>query len=380
MDKFQQAVEESKKHKTKAAAARALGLSRKTFTGRLEAGLAGVTEKTDPEPTPRADIASKRELKDASYWKKKHDAALEELELSEKRLTIADALGTAKPRKIAKEKPGDADASTAIIVMTDWHAEEDIDPATCNGLNEFTPEICEKRAHTAFRKSLELIEAWRRTWPVDEIYLALLGDFIAGYIHEELQESNHLSPTESLLLCEQLLTDGINFLLKEARVKRIVIPTSYGNHGRTTPKRRIKTGHKNSYEWLMYHHLSRLFAKEPRVEFRIANGYHNIVEIRGHTVRFHHGDDLKYQGGVGGLSVPVNKAVAAWNKSIRSVLDVFGHWHQFLQDWRWVSCGCLCGYNDFSVAIKADYQPPTQTVILMNGKYGKVAALPVFVE
>jgi hypothetical protein len=62
------------------------------------------------------------------------------------------------------------------------------------------------------------------------------------------------------------------------------------------------------------------------------------------------------------------------------VLDVFGHWHQFLQDWRWVSCGCLCGYNDFSVAIKADYQPPTQTVILMNGKYGKVAALPVFVE
>lgn len=45
-----------------------------------------------------------------------------------------------------------------------------------------------------------------------------------------------------------------------------------------------------------------------------------------------------------------------------------------------MACNCLIGYSDFALEIKAEYQPPSQTVILVDRDYGKVAALEAFVE
>lgn len=316
---------------------------------------------------------------DAATWKAKYESACAEIDAWERRWEVCSGLGQVTPLAIPRPKQSQSSATAAILVLTDWHAEEDIDPKTCNGLNKFTPTICEQRAHRAVAKCLEVMDAWRRTWPIDELVVATLGDFITGYIHEELEESNHMSPTEATIFCEKLLADSLVTLRKETKLP-IRVVTCHGNHGRTTRKKRIKTGHLNSYEWMMYHFLAKDLRSEAGITFQIADGYHNILDIKGHAVRFHHGDAIRYQGGIGGISIPVNKAIAAWNKSKTASLDVFGHWHQSLDEWRWVSCGCLCGYSDFSVEIKADYQPPTQTLILMTKDHGKIAALPLFLE
>lgn len=312
-------------------------------------------------------------------WKRKYESANAEIDAWERRWELCSGLGQVTPIAIPRSPLGRSDATAAILVLSDWHAEEDIDPKTCNNLNKFNPTICEKRVHRTIFKALEVMDAWKRTWPIDELVVAALGDFIAGYIHEELEESNHMSPTEATIFTEKLLADGITTLRKETKLP-ICVVTAQGNHGRTTRKTRIKTGHLNSYEWMMYHFLAKDLRGDSGIRFQIADGYHNMLDVKGHRVRFHHGDAVKYYGGVGGVNIPLNKAIAAWNKSTPAALDVLGHWHGFEDNWRFIINGCLCGYSDFSLQIKADYQPPTQTLIMMSKKHGKVAALPLFLE
>ncbi|GAI55192.1 unnamed protein product, partial [marine sediment metagenome] len=103
--------------------------------------------------------------------------------------------------------------------------------------------------------------------------------------------------------------------------------------------------------------LAKYYAKNKRVHWMVGRGYHNTQEIMGRKVRFHHGDGLRYQGGVGGISIPVNKAIAQWDKVQVVDFDIFGHWHTFLPHYpKWVSCGSLMGYSEFSVEIKAEFQ------------------------
>ena len=308
----------------------------------------------------------------------KYKHAISELDAWEKRSEILEALeagGTDKTiRKLAE---GSQAPSTAILCMSDWHVEEEVRPDLVNGLNEYNLDIAARRVERSFQKGLELIDSWRRTWPIDVLVLAVLGDLISGYIHEELVENNFLSPTEASLFAQEHLHAGIQFLKKEGGVKKIIVPTCFGNHGRTTRKRRIASGYKNSYEWLMYSNMEIMYRQDPQVEWVVGKGYHNLLDLQGVTVRLHHGDGLRYQGGVGGITVPVNKKIAAWNQSRPADLDIFGHWHQFVDHWNWVCGGCLIGFNPYAIEIGASYQPPTQTLVMVSRNHGKVAALPV---
>jgi hypothetical protein len=156
--------------------------------------------------------------------------------------------------------------------------------------------------------------------------------------------------------------------------RRNGIPLISGN---STVKPRHATGAKNSYEWMLYHILAKNF---PQYEWRIADGYHNYLEVDGRVIRFHHGDDLKYQGGVGGLTIPVEKAIAQWNRAIRADLDVFGHWHQSQQNPKWISNSSLIGHNAYAIAIKAGFEPPSQTFFLMDAKRGRTVTAPIYLD
>lgn len=206
--------------------------------------------------------------------------------------------------------------------------------------------------------------------------LALLGDFLSGFIHEELVETNELTPTQTILWLTERVGRLIATIRAKGGFKRIVIPCSFGNHGRTTRKPRHATGAANSYEWMMYHILAERYSDG--IEWQIADAYHNFLAVYGRTIRLHHGDGLQYQGGIGGLTIPVEKAIASWNKARVADLDIFGHWHTQQQNPKWISNGSLIGYNAYSVAIKAPYEPPQQTFFLYTEKRGRTVTAPIF--
>lgn len=280
---------------------------------------------------------------------------------------------------IQAHKGHDGEA-TAVVLASDWHSEERVDGTTINGLNEFTLAIAKDRINRFFVNVARLIRAKQKAIRVRTLILALLGDFISGYIHEELMESNQLPPIEAVINVQNHIASGIRYLLANTDVS-LLLPCHSGNHGRTTRRVHQATERGNSLEYFMYHVLANTFSSEPRAKVQIAGGYHSYTDIGGFKIRWHHGHNIRYWGGVGGLTIPLRKAVAQWNRSGPVDLDCIGHFHQLSYGGNFIVNGSLIGYGPFALSIKADFERPKQAFFLVNHRRREVTDFsPVWLD
>lgn len=268
--------------------------------------------------------------------------------------------------------------AVAFVLASDFHLEELVNPKTVNGLNSYNLKIAEGRVKQFFQNTLKLLKKEQNATKIDTLVLALLGDIISGNIHDELLENCQLRPIEAIIMAENLIISGIEFLLKNSDVK-LVIPCHVGNHTRITKKVHISTEKGNSLETFMYHHMENYFKGNPRVEFLIADGYLSYVTVfENYTVCLSHGHAVKYGGGVGGLTIPANKAIAQWEKLRHADLYCFGHFHQFFDGGNFICNGSLIGYNAFAVFIKGGFEKPKQAFFLVDKKRNsKTVVCPV---
>lgn len=284
------------------------------------------------------------------------------------------------PRIQARERTYGLREATMLALASDWHLEEPVEPAKIGGVNAYDLDIAQASARRFFDALVWLHDHHATHFAIRDLVLWLGGDLITGYIHPELEESNLLAPLTALRFARELIGDGIRMLLAETPLERIVVPCSYGNHGRTTVKSRISTGAENSYEHHLYHALAQDFADEPRVRFVIARGPLLYLDVYDLTVRFTHGDAVKYGGGVGGISIPINKAIAGWDSTRRAHLTCMGHWHQYLHGQRALVNGSLIGHSPFADWIKAQFEPPRQAFTLIDSRRGPCMSTPIWVR
>jgi hypothetical protein len=342
-----------------------------------------ITPAAPPElvKADRRHASVSAEIKDL---RTKYKEAIEQLGLSEQRLSLLEGYGDSskiKPIPINRSLTGGQAA--AIIQATDWHIEERVDRHLVNGLNEYNPEIARKRSANFFGNALKLVRKERKDVAIETLILHIGGDIITGYIHEELVESNFLSPTESILLAQEFLVGGIKRLRDDGNFKTIRVVCNYGNHGRTTPKIRVSTGHQNSYEWLLYKLMARDFADDPVVQFQVADAYVEYVDIFDYTLRFHHGDAIKYGGGIGGVTIPLIKYIHRLNGQRYAHGDFIGHYHQltpYNRASKFAINGSLIGFNPYALRIGASPEPPLQNFQLVAAGKGFTVHAPIFVE
>lgn len=329
-------------------------------------------------------IAAAKARRSATEWKNTALRLQADLEAAERRLEIMTALRertAEKPYEIKSRKKSGTGEATAVALASDWHPEEIVTLAATNGLNEHNLEIADRKIRAYFEHVVKLIQHSRQGSEIRSLVLALLGDFMSGHIHEDLVEITALSPTETSLWVQQRIEAGIRYLLENADLREIVIPCCIGNHGRTTKQPRITTAIKHSYEWLIYKNLENTFRNERSVRFEVAKGYHVFLRVHEMTMRFHHGDAIMGNGGVGGITIPVNKALAQWDKAIKADMDCMGHHHQEIVLPRAVMNGSLIGWNPFGNWIKAAFEKPSQTFFLMSAeRRRRTAIFPIFLE
>lgn len=309
----------------------------------------------------------------------RYKAALREIDHAHKAAELHATLAGLKPRKMKSAKPGSPSRATAVLVLSDWHIEERVKPESVNFLNDYSLDIARTRVATIFDAACKLLEHERALTKIDHIVIAALGDFISGHIHEELLETCELPPLSAAREAGELLLGGIERMASQ--FKQVDIVTSHGNHGRTTPKIRVATGHDHSFEHNLYKWLERTTRDAANVRWQISDAYLNYMDIQGYTVRFHHGDAVSYSSGVGGLTIPMNKAKANWDRSRHSDLDICGHFHTWLyMPYKFLVNGSLIGMSPFAVRIRAEYQPPTQSLLIIDGKHGVTKALQLFAD
>ena len=313
----------------------------------------------------------------------RYKEALREIERLNKELASTTLMNSyvsgRKPVDIKARGGSKQGEAVAAIDVGDWHIEERIACKAVNGVNEFNLDVAKKRIEELWQTSASLVDMCKSRSRIDTIVVNLLGDFISGYLHEELTASNGLTPAEAILLAYDYLVGGIDFLVRETKAKKIIVPCVCGNHGRFTKQRWAKLGPGVSLEYLLYAMIDKWFRrkKDNRVEVIMPTGSMTYLTVYGRKIRIMHGDAVRYSGGVGGVHIPLRKAIDAWNTQVRADYNVLGHWHSDMVGEDYRINGCLVGYSEYSLKIKARYHPPSQAFEIWHPRYGATARFPM---
>lgn len=332
------------------------------------------------EVSVEKDLLAKARHHELATLRKKYDNATRMIENLQSQLTAVGILNqgfdsyTVQPANASEKRDNEA---VAVLVASDFHIEEQVGDEV-GGLNTYDLDIARHRIEKFFRSGLRLINLLNQDIQINTVILALLGDFITNDIRDELTDLVQAPPMNALVIAQNHLVSGIQFLLNNSTYE-FIVPCHSGNHARTTKTTHFSAENGHSLEYLMYLWLQSHFRNEPRMKFIIPEGYHSYVKVFDKTIRFHHGHAIKYQGGIGGIFIPGYKAISQWNKGRPADLDVFGHFHQQKDGGNFLSNGSLIGYNGYALSIKADFEVPKQLLFLMDRKRGRTATWPIYV-
>lgn len=270
--------------------------------------------------------------------------------------------------------------ATAVLACSDWHVEKIIHSRQVGGRNHHSPDVSRARV-------MRLVEAW--TWylrdafgagqVIDEAVIWLGGDMIenSGMPHADSAEGCAMPPGEAILHAMESWERIIARTLDLGLPVRVIC--NDGNHGRFGEHRRHQNRTGHSIETLAYRMSA---GRMTGANWHIADGQVTHHDVQSHVLRTQHGDSggLRYQGGVGGLTVPYLRARPRWDAAESADYDLIGHWHQAqVLAGRCVVNGSLCGWDTYAQAIGAPYEPPAQMAFLIDSEHGLRFAVPLYV-
>lgn len=316
----------------------------------------------------KADKVDRVEKQDKNTLKEKYTKLLKENDDLSKLLNILEAPRNYNLSEIIKvESSGDSEA-TAVVLASDWHVEQLVDGRKLAYPNNYNLAIAKARAEEFFQATVKLLKKEKAHQKIDTLVLAMLGDFITGNIHLSSLPSLQLGVAESCFLVEELFIRGIQYILDNTDVK-IICPTACGNHSRITEKVWLSSEQDNSVETIIYYHIKEHFKNEKRFELIMPYGPDTFLDIYGMTIAFCHGHiGYRYQGGVGGLYVPIRRKIMSKFNKRQIYLVCMGHFHTYIQDSMFLVNGSQIGYDDYANAYGLDYDIPKQTFFLIDRK------------
>ena len=286
------------------------------------------------------------------------------------------------PSIAPRERTSKCGEATPLILASDWHIEEEVRPEQVQGRNRYNLEISGRRMERFFEASRWAINHQRQVpFKIRDAILWLGGDFITNFLRDENRQANLLSPTEAILYAQQSLISGIDHLLEDPEIVQWIIPCCDGNHGRTTKKMESATRTENSLEVFLYAQLAMHYKNEPRIRFQLpTSSFTYLDNVYGRTIRFLHGDVFRYSGGVGGITIPMFKAQAKWETVKHADLTCLGHWHQRICLPNLMVNGSLIGFNSFAQDIAASFEPPVQSMRMLEPRRWCSSDVPLWVS
>lgn len=320
------------------------------------------------------DVRSARLQAEVNRLRRQYRAALAAVDAERDRADALASLSDIKGKRHKRQKRRGKGDATAVVVLSDWHVEERVTSESTNGLNCASLDIIDARLNELASRLEYLIAHERQITKISRIVIAALGDFISNIIHEDTAELAQLAPLAATRWAGERLRNIID--LAASLADDVIVATAVGNHGRSVMKPRIATENDHSFEQNLYLMMA---MNEPHdnVTWQVGESYLNMVDLDGYRVACHHGHGIK-----GNVHTGASRAIAQWGRSFPSDLHVFGHHHQFayLRN-KWLANGSVIGYNAYAMRIKAEAEPPCQSLaIVCHGRGECTRAIPVFCD
>ncbi len=351
-------------------------------------------ELPDTVPVMRAAAAVAMPVEDtAASLQEEHEERTEVVALRAAKKLLLEELRAAKGQietltELRKSHPlppishlervgGHQRQGVPLIVLSDLHIEERVDPEKVNGLNKYNPAIADKCLTAAFDGFLWLAADPR--FDVRTGVVAVIGDTFSGHIHEELVERNYMSPTLAALWLQGRLERELRRVAKETNWERIIVVMKDGNHGRLTHKIRCATRTDNSLEWMMFQTIAARMSDDARFEFIVEEGIFTYLDVYNTGLCFAHGDIWRSAGGVGGITIPLRKGFNERKKYPRKMDHmILGHFHNYLDIGEIIVNGSMIGVTPYSLANSFAPEPRRQAFMMIDSERGKCISAPVW--
>lgn len=309
----------------------------------------------------------------------------EELGSLKRTLEVIDTLEGSRlepPTWLSPAKPRQS-AATLVVMLSDLHLDEVVNPEEVDFLNAYNREIAKMRLERWAQNVVKLARHHLNGVKYDGVVILLGGDIFSGDIHEELKETNADTILGSVHYWSEHIAAAIDMLLTE--FKRGVVASVVGNHGRTTRKPRAKLRARTNFDWLLAKSLERHFKSDRRVTFQVPEGADVLVTIYGQGHLMTHGDQANGGSGIGGIWPPVMRLRARKAQRYLAVGANFatlwmGHWHQYISTPSLVVNGSLKGVDEYCFVQNFGYEVPQQALAIVAPEKGIIVHAPVFCQ
>ena len=267
----------------------------------------------------------------------------------------------------------------AIALFSDAHIEETVQPSTVLGMNEYNLEIAEERVKNYFSNLATCVNKDN----VEELIFAALGDTISGFIHDELAQTNGMTPSEATIKAQSLIYSGLKYLCDNTRLKNIRFVGIVGNHSRVTKRVQHSNGYKMSYEWIMYQNIKNLceVTKLP-IDFFIPESEVAVIDIADKRFLFIHGFQIKSTGSgtVCGIYPALNRLAMKWDRTFHQDKIYLGHFHTCVSIPNVTVNGSIIGYNSFALTNGFTYEDPAQMYELYDSERGLLLTRKIYCD
>lgn len=360
-------------------------------TARIEPGLEDVA---DARPVASAILPSRPVEEDEAFYEEK---ARRELELSEMRRSEREKVEDAKrailedriieefrrslcdlPRSFAYTPPavksGVPDpAQIGVLVVSDVHVGQVVDPCEVEGLGTYNPAVTLSRVHHLENEVRRIL----RDRPIEKLLLLFGGDILHGRLGHSLEDDLTVPIAQQADLALNIFFPFVRGLA--AAVPKLEIHGVAGNHGRWPGMRKMPTDRRwSNLDTIFYQSLSALcqHAGLTNVEWDERISSRRTIDAGAFRIQLVHGDEIR--GGAfcaGGMSREVHQATLRSVQHGRRPADLFvmGDKHFTASipfgSGAFVVNGSCVGVDGFGLNFVPS--PPSQTLFFLHHQHGK---------
>jgi hypothetical protein len=221
-------------------------------------------------------------------------------------------------------------------------------------------------------------------WKFPGIIYARGGDTISGGIHDELKETDDLTPIEAVECAFEEESAGIRKLADAFGRVDVKSFGAAGNHDRNLVKPTTKNVSGHSYDRMIAYMLGIEFKNDKRVTFQTSQSFDVRFNIYDMRILLTHGDRMGSSGGQGFIGPAATimrgvQKVVAEQAALGFKVDRVDHGHfhtpQYLG---WVlSNGCMPGYSEYAKQYRMRPSPPQQFLTYNHPRRGVVDIKPI---
>lgn len=287
------------------------------------------------------------------------------------------------PPKWLLQTSGKTHRAIACATLADPHFDEVVNPSELGGCNAYNREIAQLRLRRFFTNTVKLGRDVFAGIRMEGIVLAMMGDIVAGNIHEELAQTNAASILDTCLFWSEEIASGIEQLL--SFYGQAFIPCVVGNHGRLTRKPRHKGRVRDNFDYMIYSLVARHYRDNEKVTFLIPDTSDAHFQIYSTRYCATHGDQFKGGSGIAGALSPLllgdarkRKRSTATNKPYDYLM--MGHWHQEIDAMGIICSNTMKGYDEYASDGNFAYSDPSQSFWLTDPEKGRTVRAPIHVR